>query len=153
MIPTIKNLSNAIRAFQDEGYSGFKGFPPTHAEAIVEWAAIAEKLLSNVVPTSTSTTVAHSAFLATMAPLSNNTNGLLLLQSAFVAYASSLIPGMLPAFVGTPPVGVPGISTIRAGEGEKAAAEYAEKLAEVLITWAKTGTATPSAGGSPINWN
>lgn len=154
MISTNSELVKTIRAFQDEGYSGFRGFPQTHAEAAVKWANVAETLLAGVVPASTTVTAARATFLSIMAPLSSNGGGLLLLQNAFMGYATTLAGGMTGAgFVGTPPLTPPLISTIFAGNGKEAAAVYANNLATMLVTWAKTGTATPLSGGSPINWN
>jgi hypothetical protein len=153
MIPTALELANVIRAFSDEGYSGFMGFPQKHSLVSYSWSKVATKLLSQTIPVSIGQEAALSGFFASMSGLNEKSNGILMLQGAFQAYATQIALGMtISGFVGTPPPLQPdilGISQTNTDDAES----YANKLANVLITWAKTGTATPVSGGSPITWN
>jgi len=151
MIATATNLALTIRAFQDEGYSGFNGFPATHALVGPTWVKVASSLLDTVVPTSINQIAAKASFLAAMGGISPTVDGILMLENALLVYATQIGLGMAPAFVAVPPL-KPDIKSISSTPTSDAKA-YAETLANYLTTWAKTGTATPASGGSPILWS
>lgn len=153
MIASVDDIKNAMRAFSDEGYSGFRGFPNTFSKAISDWADLADIALSDVIPASNTQKEARAAFEAQMSTLSDKVDGVLLLQNAFLSYAIALAPGMvISSYTGTPPIGPPPIKATL-GAPTMDAEGVAFRIATVINTWAKSGTAIPVAGGPPINWN
>lgn len=150
---TTGDISNLIRSLIDQAYSDFKGFPDNLAQAIENWADIADALMSGVIPASTTTEIAREALKGVMSGISNEAaNAIPLLYSGFAAYATTLAGGMTAAgFVGTPPPNP--IAYAPTGLVTNDAKIEAINLASALVAWAKTGTATPISGGSPINWN
>lgn len=151
-IASLGDLTNLIRSLTDENYSGFKGFPDTLAEAIENWADIADALLKDVVPATTGAAIGREALKGIMSGISNElANGLPLLYSGLAAYASAVATGMSAAgFVGVPPP-TP-LAHVPTGLVTNDAMIEATNLATALIAWAKTGTATPTSG-TPVNWN
>lgn len=151
MLGDIPTVRDTIREFQDQKYSGFIGFPTTTAKVAEVWCAVADALLQGVVPASSTIPAAQSAFKGVMGAISASVNGVVILQNAFQAYATALASGMAPAgFVGTPPPSPPMFTLT--GMVTKSAEAEAANMAAVLFAWAKTGTATPLSGGSPITW-
>lgn len=75
------------------------------------------------------------------------------MEGAFSAFAATVAAGMAPAFVAVPPVAPVGFATFFARDPDGDFAQSASDLADLVDTWAKTGTATPSGGGPPIMWS
>ena len=60
--------------------------------------------------------------------------------------------GMAPAFVATPPPGPVGFAGLFSLPYPSTHSAAATGVRDAIDTWAKTGSATPSGGGSPVNW-
>lgn len=149
-IATTNVISQYMRTWMDEDYEGFYSWPMTTEEVINNWANVAELLLSTVIPVSVTSASAKQAFKTTMAGLTYASNGILLLQSAFLNYAVTLAAGMGPSFVGVPPPSLPPF--VLTGLVTKSASMEAANIASTLVGWAKTGTATNVSSGSVIPW-
>lgn len=149
-IPPPNSIALQLRSWMDEEYSGFTGWPESQADVNSRWANIADTLLATVIPPSLTAVTARAAFMQVMQAMSYSSQGILILQTAFMAYATTLAAGMAPAFIATPPPMLPPF--ILTGLVTRSAEIEANNIANVLTTWARTGTATPAAGGPPIFW-
>lgn len=74
------------------------------------------------------------------------------MEAAFAAFAATVGSGMT-GFVATPPPSPVGFATQFALPPPATHAEAGEAIASLVDTWLKTGTATPSGGGSPSPWS
>lgn len=120
-----------------------------------KWADAMQKYLSSagsvLTPASTTITTALATFKTSLASAFATTGAAAAVDTAFVALATSLGTGMAPAFVATPPAGNPGFaSNITTNEASHALA--AASWAARIDAWLRTGTATPTGGGSAVPW-
>ena len=125
---------------------------PADSTAVANaWADVADVLLAQVVPASTTSVAARQAFVAIMSGINPTIpNGLTLMENAFMAYAAQIGVGMAPAFTATPPPTPPPIAiTLNVPLDAQTAAGL---LASVLETWAHTGTATNVSSGVTSGW-
>lgn len=127
-------------------------FPENSVEAAKRWGHVADVLGSGVVPASTTTVAARTAFEAVVANITNESNGLNALKQAFVQYAAVLASGMTAGgFTGVAPFGPPALESVL-GVNYITANAVANSMAAILTTWMLTGVATPISGGVPILW-
>jgi hypothetical protein len=122
---------------------------PTCAQ---QWADAVEAYATAIVPASTTVSTAASALksdleVAFAVPL----GAAPLMETAFATFATTVGTGMAPAFTATPPPGPVGFAT-QFALFPATHALAATALTNLIDAWAKTGTATPSGGGSPQNW-
>lgn len=123
----------------------------TAAACAQTWATLMGTYFTGVVPASTTVAAAQTALQGSLTSAFSAAPGagLALLETAFLAFATSIAGGMAPAFVGVPPVLPVGFATLAAAE---TASEAASNIASLIETWAKSGSATPSVGGPPVLW-
>ena len=123
----------------------------TASDCAATWASLLGSYFAGVVPASTTVTTAQTALQASLASAfaAAPGAGLALLETAFTTFAAAVGLGMAPAFVAVPPPAPVGFSSLGATDD---AGEAASSIASLISTWAQTGTATPSAGGSPVPW-
>lgn len=122
---------------------------PTCAQ---QWADAVEAYATGVVPASTTVSAAVATLKSALegafaVPL----GAAPLMETAFAAFATTVGTGMAPAFTATPPPGPVGFAT-QFLSFPATHALAATALSGLINTWMKTGTATPSGGGSPVNW-
>lgn len=130
----------------------FSDPPDTTAACAASWASLMESYTQGVVPASTTVSVAAGALETALLSAFQSETTAEDMETAFTAFATTVGTGMSPAFVATPPPGQVGFLSsfgVVADSHSTAAANYAT----LIDTWMRTGTATPSAGGSPVNWN
>ena len=138
----------------------FFGNPPpsdnpatARASAASSWASAMQSYATAVVPPSTQVATAATALeTALVGAFSGDVNSILVtMETAFLAFATTVGAGMAPAFVATPPPAPVGFATLTAPAASPAAA--AATWATLIDTWFKTGTAVPSGGGGTVNWS
>jgi hypothetical protein len=117
-----------------------------------EWADAMTSYAAAVVPASTTVAAASAVLLSSLASAFATPSAAAAVDTAFQTWAASVGAGMAPAFVAVPPPSPPGfaagLGTTQASHG--AAAAYWSGL---IDTWCRTGTATPSGGGSAVPWS
>jgi len=110
------------------------------------WANALEKCAQGITPPSTSLAAAKAAMISAMTGSFADLTGATWLAS-FQAFTAALATGMSPLYTATPPAQPP---ILNAPMPSMASALDAHAAA--IVAWLKTGSATPSAGGSPIAW-
>jgi len=148
-------LSTNLQKLLNQEYPSFEGFPDNMGGVVESWANAINDYAKSVVPTSTTSEQAKEAFKSTMLGMSSELgNGAVILPLAFTNYATALALGMAGAgFIGTPPVAPINLAPIiAAGLGGASGEIIANSFTVVVDIWFRTGTATPTAGGSPIIW-
>jgi hypothetical protein len=148
-------ISQEIQKINNQEYGGFVGFPVDNTDLSIKWGnAINTFAGLNVLPLSSTTAQAKTAFSQLMATITAPEQADAVLKSAFAAYAATLAGGMAPAFTATPPPAIIDFKPVAtAGFAGASAKTCADIMAGIILAWFKTGTATPSAGGSPIPWS
>lgn len=123
----------------------------TAAACAQTWATLMGAYFTGVTPPSTAVSAAQATLQASLvsAFASAPGAGLALMETAFLAFATTIGTGMAPAFIAVPPVLPVGFAGLAPAE---TAGEAASNLANLISTWAQTGTATPAVGGSPVPW-
>lgn len=143
-MPLGLTLASDIQSATDE--------PGDSAAACAQtWANIMGSYFAGVVPASTTVSAAQASLQSALVSAfsAEAGAGLGLLETAFTAFAATIGAGMAPAFVAVPPPMPVGFANLEPAED---AASTATNLATLISTWAQSGTATPSAGGSPVPW-
>lgn len=155
-MPLVKvTLETALRKIMDPDYVGFVGFPADNVSVANTWGTIVDDYAKLIVPPSTSSAPAKSAFMSAMIPISSSAqNGLAQLVSAFSAYAAALAIGMQPLFTATPPTSPINIVPVTVlGLGGASGEVTSKALASIIHLWFKTGLSTNNSSGASINWN
>ena len=116
------------------------------------WADTITAYAAAVVPPSTTSAAAGSALQASLASAFATLAAAPLMDIALTTFAATLGAGMAPAFVAVPPPAPIGFATLFAEPYPSTAEAFAVKLSTAVDTWMRTGTATPSIGGSPVPW-
>lgn len=157
----VATLTTELQKFMDESYAGFTGWPADELDAAAKWATAIDTYAGvNLIPASTAAAAAKSALQGGLSGMSAPGAGPAIFDAAFVLYAAAIAGGQAPAFVGVPPL--PG--TLLVGLVASAVAALPPNppkppavqlgiLAGVIDAWFRTGSATPSGGGSPIPWS
>lgn len=127
----------------------FKSPVGDEATARAAWADAIETLCAGIVPASTTVTAAATALEADLAGFNEPSAAQASLEAALVTFAAEVGAGMAPAFTATPPVAPVGITFPTEDDAQAAA----DAIIDTINTWLQTGTATPSGGGSPVNWS
>lgn len=123
----------------------------TAAACAQTWATLMGTYFTGVVPASLSVAAAQTALQASLTSAFSAAPGagISLLETAFLAFATAVGTGMAPAFIAVPPPAPVGFASLVAAD---TAAQAASNIASLISTWAQTGSATPSVGGSPVPW-
>lgn len=118
------------------------------------WAEAIRQYSENVIPASTTVSSAASDLeTELMAVFILQVEASAEMELAFANFANAIATGMLPAYIGTPPPGSVGFYDLFTMMFPETCAEAAQRFASAIDNWIKTGTATPSGGGNPINWS
>jgi hypothetical protein len=144
-------LIDGFRAISDTQYSGFEGFPESIEEASQRYAEVMGQYISGLFPVTTGIPIATGRFINELSQTTlESQDGLLRFTEALTEFAT-MINGTLTGYTSVPPIGVVDISDFNdiLGTAEEMATEFATRI----DTWIRTGIATPSGGGSPINWS
>lgn len=128
-------------------------------EQIDGWGDAIETLCSAIVPSSSTVSTAVAALKTDLEGLGAASDpdadpgepppATATLEAALVSFATTVGNGMAPAYTATPPVSPVGISFSNMSDAQDAA----DAVIDTIDTWLRTGTATPSSGGSPVNWS
>jgi len=123
-------------------------------DAAYKWKEAMRLYSSNIIPASTTVDSAASSLeTELMAVFILEVEASAEMELAFANFANAIAIGMLPAYVGTPPPGSIGFYDLFTMMFPDTWAEGAQRFATAIDNWMRTGTATPSGGGSPINWS
>ena len=154
-MPLVKNtLASALRKFMDEEYSSFDKFPDSGPIAESKLADAVDQYASVVIPASTTASQAKAAMLVALQGMGEQEQAITKIKAGFTQYATMLATGMAPAFTAVPPSGQIPIEPVEnIGLNGGTAEDVASKIADIADAWFKTGTATPSSGGSPVAWS
>jgi hypothetical protein len=156
----VATLSDALRSFLDPDFSGFVDFPADEVDAASKWSAAIDLYTGSgllVTPPSTAGPAAKEAMAVAMLGMSAPGVGPVFFDVAFLAYATALGAGMLPAFVATPPP-IPLSTTLVPSAlaavvpGGVPPSIQVPILAGIIDLWFRTATVTPSGGGVPVPW-
>ena len=128
--------------------------PPssTASDMAGAWAAAVASYASGVIPASATVGAAETALSAALLSAFGSAAGAAGMESAFTAFGGTVGGGMAPAFTAVPPAGPVGIAALST-TNQDTPADAAQAWADAIDTWMKTGTATPSGGGPPVNWS
>lgn len=143
-----------VKADLADGIEAIGADPPdTAAECAQAWAAAIVGYASNVTPTSTTVAGAEPTLASSLTTAFESDDAAPGMESAMAAFAVTVAGGMAPAFTGTPPPDPVGFAAQFAGAKPETHAEAGSQIADLIDVWMKTGTATPSGGGAPVNWS
>jgi len=128
------------------------GFGDT-ASAAQAWADAVESYAAAIIPASTTVSTAAATLKGALQTAFDSGAAAGGMETAFASFASTVGTGMAPSFTATPPPGEVGFASQFAGTHPETHAAAGAQVASLIDAWMKTGTATPSAGGSPVNWS
>lgn len=137
------------------GLPGASGadYPATRLACAQAWADAMGQYAAAIVPAST-TVAAAAATLATALNTAFSAPAAAAgMETAFAAFATTVGSGMAPAFTGTPPPAPVGFAAIFAMTPPSTRQDGVDRVADAIDLWIKTGVATPSGPGSPVNWS
>lgn len=147
------NLREEFEKFADATSPNFIESPQSKEDAAEYWANALDIYGSTVTPVSTNVAAAHLAFVNLFNTMTVLT-GAVIFPTCFTAYGSALASGMSPAFIGTPPPNPPIFTSVQAAAVAGAnQTQCLDLIVDIIDIWFKSGTATPSGGGSTINWS
>lgn len=134
-------LHSAISSFNDSESTFFIKSPENAIDTADKWGVAIKKYARNMIPPSTAHELAKSAFVSVLstatAPGTFNT----IFPQALMTYITTIIPGMLPNFVATPPTSLFIMTDITAlGVSGATANEVNILWVQKIDAWFKTGT-------------
>lgn len=106
-----------------------------------------------IIPASTTISAAASTLSGALNTAFATEAAAAAMESAFAAFAVTVGGGMAPAFVATPPPAPVGFATLLVPPFPETHEAGATAMKNAIDAWMKTGTATPSGGGSPVPWS
>lgn len=124
----------------------------TIAACAQAWADAMKSYASAVVPASATVNAAATTLKTALEGAFAQPAAAPAMETAFAAFAATVGTGMAPAFVAVPPPAPVGFAALFAGTFPASHAAAATALSAKINTWMKTGTSTPSGGGSPTAW-
>lgn len=126
--------------------------PPTAAECAQAWADAVQAYAAGIVPASTTVAAAAATMAGALTSAFNSPSAAAAFDAAFLAFATTVAAGMLPAFAGVPPAAPLGVAAQLASTQPTHAAAAAA-FASLIDLWMKTGTATLVAPpNTPVTW-
>lgn len=141
-------------ALHDQLEAVFEAPGPSAAACAASWAAAATAYATGVVPASPAVAGAEAALSSALAAAfaTHSTAAAAAMETAFTAWAVAIGAGMA-GFVPTPPPAAVGFAALLSEPYPSSHAASADMLSQAIDTWFRTGTSTPSSGGSPIIWS
>jgi len=127
--------------------------PPDAAACGQAWGDAVKDYAAGLVPPSTTMTAAAATLGGALGEAFATPSAIPAMEAAFAAFGVAVAGGQLPAFVGTPPPAPVGFAEQFAGPAPNSPGEAASAIAGKIDTWMRTGSATPSGGGSPTAWS
>jgi len=128
--------------------------PPADVPGCAQaWADAMEAYAAGVVPASLTVSAAAATLSGALSAAFASPAAAPGMETAFAAFAATVGGGMAPAFVAVPPPAPVGFAVQFAGPKPETHADAAAALRSLIDAWMKTGTATPSGGGAPVNWS
>jgi len=142
-----------VSTLQSALQSTFEHPGATIADCSSLWVSAIGSYFTPVAPPSTTVAAAQATLQTQLAAAFALPSAASAMDAACTAFAATVGAGMAPTFVAVPPPAPVNWAALFAEPYPETAAEAAQKIATALDAWARTGTATPSAGGSPIPWS
>lgn len=138
-------LKTEIRKYADKEYSRFEEFPEDEKESAKSFSEAMYEYSKNIGPASKTVKVASETMATDLGDLSISS-----FISAFTSFATEVASGMAPEYTAVPPPNPIDFSSVSdtTNDAEKRIGE----ISNIVDSWLKTGTATPSGGGPTINW-
>jgi hypothetical protein len=127
-------------------------FGATIADCAALWADAIGSYFASVTPPSTSVVAAQATLQGQLAAAFAQPSAAEAMDAACQTFAVTVAVGMAPTFVAIAPVDPVNWAALFAEPYPSTAEEAAQRIAARLDVWARTGTATPSIGGSPVPW-
>ena len=124
----------------------------TVALCAADWADAVADYAAAVVPASSQVATAAATLQTALEAAFSSGAAAAPMETAFAAFGVTVGAGMAPAFVATPPASPVGFAGLFTAPYPTTHSDAATGVRDAIDTWAKTGTATPSGGGSPVNW-
>lgn len=151
----LTTLIREIRRITDPDYAQFDGWPESADAAADRWAAALDRYAAPLFPAvlPPARLSAQQLFRATYAAGLSQGNPLTL-SVALRAYTGVLAAGLLPPYLGQPPLGALDLSpAYQVGLRGGSAPVCAGWLAGLIHAWFLTGTAFNTLSHSPVTWN
>jgi len=126
--------------------------PATAAECAQAWADAMEAYAAGIIPASTTASAAAATLATALAGAFGARPAAALLETAFLAFATTVGGGMA-GFTPTPPPAPVGFAVLFAGPNASTHAAGAAAMSGIIDTWMRTGTATPTGGGPAVAWS
>lgn len=126
--------------------------PATSALCAEAWADAIEAYALAIVPASTTVSLAAIALASDFLSAFTSGNAAPVMELALAQFAITVGGGMA-GFIATPPPGPVGFAAEFAPPFPATHAAAAASVGALIDTWVRTGTATPSGGGAPVNWS
>lgn len=142
-----------VSALQTSLTSTFSEPGATIADCAAKWANAIGSYFAPVVPPSTTIAAAQATLQAQLAAAFAQPSAAAAMDAACTAFAVTMGAGMAPAFVAVPPPDPVNWAALFSEPYPDTAAQAAQKITARLDSWARTGTATPSIGGSLVPWS
>lgn len=134
-------LTQQLNAFMNEKSSMFTGFPKNQQDLSMKWSNAIAMYAQGMVPPSASTAMAKSSLQSSLLSATQPGSFIPALTSGIVSFTNSIIPGMLPLFIGVPPAGSPNFSTIPPlGLNGAPSAVIVSQFTTIIDAYFKTGT-------------
>jgi hypothetical protein len=144
------NLENALASFFDDP-------PETAALCAENWADAMRDYALPIVPPSTTAAAAALALSAALTPIFETSLSpsvtAIGMETAWLAFATSLGSGMAPGWVSTPPPGLIGFLALFSAPPPSTAQEAASNFSNAIHIWMSTGIAVNSTSGASVNWS
>ena len=151
-------LSQELSKFMDPESASFEAAPKNGAEFAQKFSSAINAYASSLAPPSATLSVAQAALqgsLMTVGPPPGMPFPAAI-TAGMTAYAVALLPGMLPAFAGVPPIPPIGPLILAAvmplGMSGAPAATCVAALASAIDGWFRTGLAVNTVSGVTIPW-
>lgn len=140
------NFSSALQSLSESPGA-------TIADCAQLWANAFQAYAAPVAPPSVAVVAAGAVLNGQLAAAFALPNAAAAMDAACTAFALTIGAGMAPAFIAVPPPAPVGWAQLFAEPYPSTAAQAAQKISAAVDAWMRTGTATPSLGGSPIPWS
>lgn len=144
------NLEDALTSF-------FEDPPETAPLCAEQWADAMKNYVLPIVPPSTTAEPASLALSAALTPIFETSLSASVtaigMETAWLAFATSLGLGMAPAWVATPPPGLIGFLSLFTAPPPLTHREAAANFSNAIHIWMLTGTAVNSSSGATVSWS
>lgn len=131
-----------LGALQGGLESTFADPPPDAGGCAQGWASAVEAWAAGIIPPSTAVNAAAEGLAGALTTAFQTESAIPGMESAFVAFATSVAGGMAPTYAGTPPPAPVGFAGQFGGPFPETHAEAAAAVASLIHAWAQTGLAT-----------